>query len=444
MNLRISVLCVMLMILGCSQIHSQENKYSLVQAINDRDYKKIEEAIEVSKIEIDSPDLDGLTLLIYAVFNKDKYLINYLIEKGANPNYYVDGSIYHKEAPYPPFYSETVLDFAVRTRDKEFIKYLLSKGADINPKNEILSPLRKVSMHNDVEFLNFLKDQGAKVSPETGQNIVVASIITQNIELEADNQICLDVLLFWQANGVDISRDLLDLSCWDGIDVAYRREIRKTVRDFKRQKIKSCDGQMAQASEEINQEMGNRVNYLFLYYENNKTALSLLFAFSVVVIVWTLIKNLKASKKKKVSVSQTTNSVLLQEDESKSYDESELIKPLIVEQRGWEYDETIDIQINIQTIEDRINPIGLCNGHEKAVRQIIWYLRVLENYTDEDIKSVLGEDAVLIWYHSVLEKINVNFVRDVYKRSLFLLIDQYKKQYNAEETSLSENSTTLS
>lgn len=97
----------------------------------------------------------------------------------------------------------------------------------------------------------------------------------------------------------------------------------------------------------------------------------------------------------------------------------------IYDLRGWKDDNTIHISVEYLTIEDRINPIRLCNQHEKEVRRMMWYMRRLEEYPDDKIEQVLGGSGLLPRLNTLWKSINPSYVRSVYKRSLFLLVENY-------------------
>lgn len=98
----------------------------------------------------------------------------------------------------------------------------------------------------------------------------------------------------------------------------------------------------------------------------------------------------------------------------------------ISDKKGWVTDMTKDIPVELLTIEDMINPIRLCNEHEKAIRRMMWYMRRLENHTDEQIALVLGEEGLLPHLEALWQSITKTYVRDVYKRSLILMVENYK------------------
>lgn len=93
--------------------------------------------------------------------------------------------------------------------------------------------------------------------------------------------------------------------------------------------------------------------------------------------------------------------------------------------RGWEKDDTKSIVVEYLTIEDMINPIRLCNSHEKAVRRMMWYMRQLEEYPHEKVCLVLGEAGLCPHLKKLWSSINLTYVRIVYIRSLYLLVENY-------------------
>lgn len=103
-------------------------------------------------------------------------------------------------------------------------------------------------------------------------------------------------------------------------------------------------------------------------------------------------------------------------------------KTKITETKGWSVDSTTIIELQFLTIEDMINPILLCNEHEKSVRRMMWYMRCLENHTDEQIEQVLGNEGLLPHLESLWKSIKPTYIRAVYKRSLYLMVENYRER----------------
>ncbi|SHF92713.1 ankyrin repeat domain-containing protein [Dysgonomonas macrotermitis] len=93
--------------------------------------------------------------------------------------------------------------------------------------------------------------------------------------------------------------------------------------------------------------------------------------------------------------------------------------------RGWTVDDTIGLKVEYLTIEDMINPIRLQNEHEKAIRRMMWYMRRLEQYTDEAVAGTLGEAGLFPHLELLWASVDVYMIREVYKRSLYLMAENY-------------------
>jgi ankyrin repeat protein len=102
-------------------------------------------------VNIDETIFDELTLLMICISDKNKALLDYLLEKGANVNYKTST---YKIAP---------LANAIMINDIYYIKALIDKGVDVNMpmgRNDI-SPLQfAVKEKNHIEIIKLLLDSG--------------------------------------------------------------------------------------------------------------------------------------------------------------------------------------------------------------------------------------------------------------------------------------------
>lgn len=132
---------------------------------------------------------------------------------------------------------------------------------------------------------------------------------------------------------------------------------------------------------------------------------------------------------------QTTNNQTAQQQQN--HIDTIVVEPIVPsipknkrelnQQRGWTKDNTLSIKVDLLTIEDRINHLPICNGHEKSIRRMMWYLRLLEEYPADKIKVTLGKDGLLPYLEKLWSFINIQFVRKVYMYSFFLLLEEYAK-----------------
>lgn len=108
--------------------------------------------------------------------------------------------------------------------------------------------------------------------------------------------------------------------------------------------------------------------------------------------------------------------------------DADLGKNALKKLRGWSFDQTVSIAVTVRTIEDRINTIQLCNDHEKTIRRMMWYLRMLEEYSYPQIKKSLGENGLLPHLVKLWNSIDLRLIRSIYLRSFYLLVQQYAKR----------------
>ncbi len=93
--------------------------------------------------------------------------------------------------------------------------------------------------------------------------------------------------------------------------------------------------------------------------------------------------------------------------------------------KGWTIDDTEHLDVNLLTIEDVIYPVMLKNEHEKAVKDLIAYIRRMKKYSDIDIVNSLGEGGLSSYLEKFFVKLKIDAVRSVFIRSLYLLIEDY-------------------
>jgi ankyrin repeat protein len=93
----------------------------------------------------------GYTGLMYAIENKDKELVKYLLENGADVNYQEE------------YWGYTPLMLACREGITEIVKILIEKGADVNIKDkEGWTALTYALKNKNERIVELLKSYGAK------------------------------------------------------------------------------------------------------------------------------------------------------------------------------------------------------------------------------------------------------------------------------------------
>lgn len=130
--------------------------------------------------------------------------------------------------------------------------------------------------------------------------------------------------------------------------------------------------------------------------------------------------NVSPAKPKSKAASQQKKSERKKKVDTKSH--------LLAINKGWTKDDTQKIKVNYRTIEDMINPIRMCNEHERAVREMIWMIRRLEKLTDEEIASRLPARGLSTPLNALWRKIEPKNVRAVYIRSLKVIVEEYSKR----------------
>lgn len=96
--------------------------------------------------------------------------------------------------------------------------------------------------------------------------------------------------------------------------------------------------------------------------------------------------------------------------------------------KGWITDDTEEMEINLLSIEDIINPIMLKNEHEKSIKELISYIRKLSNSSEDDSKKILGVNGLSGHLKIFFGKVNIEAVRVVYIKALYLLIEDYSRK----------------
>lgn len=96
--------------------------------------------------------------------------------------------------------------------------------------------------------------------------------------------------------------------------------------------------------------------------------------------------------------------------------------------KGWIADDTVNMEINILTIEDIINPIPLKNKSEKDTKSLISYIRKLKQQSETDISAIRHNEKVLIAVENYFKEVEQDSVRLVYRKALYLVLEDYSFQ----------------
>lgn len=163
-----------------------------------KDNKDLEKAVR---------SLSKVPLLCWAITNKEKGLINFFIEKGADINAKNDTewigtplhySIFHDEIEIARLLlihgadinatntlSETPLLSAISWGKVDFINLLLDSNADINAKNDRgISPIHYAASRSTFEIFNLLLNNGANLNAKTNDNQTLLHFASQSSDIK--------------------------------------------------------------------------------------------------------------------------------------------------------------------------------------------------------------------------------------------------------------------
>lgn len=467
-----------------------ENELYLLQAVKTGNYDNVKLGLNSSSPNI--TDEYGISILMYAIQKKRKLIIEELIEAGANPNYRIKIKSKSNDDRSPVrmlmLQHQSVLDFAVNTQDTTIVRQILKAGAKINPKDEILNPLMQASKNLDHSMLIYLKGQGAKVSKKTARDIAALTITSSAGLLNQTPKGCKEVIRFWDNYGVDISEENLLKSPFatsgsnqrsiknfitiydewidsniskdeektihsaayaDYIDSEYEaktkekarkdslfeeslRSITDTNKDWRKQLDEQEEKENTARMTLVYLVVGISIVLLFIYGKYgslNKATWDTIFRKLFRV---QLQPNQNQNKRNRNNTANPPKPQKKAKTQRKSAQKPQpavsVSKTKTTDAKGWSVDSTTIIELQFLTIEDMINPIQLCNEHEKSVRRMMWYMRCLENHTDEQIEQVLGSEGLLPHLESLWKSIKPTYIRAVYKRSLYLMVENYRER----------------
>jgi len=212
-------------------------------------------------IDINSKDKEGKTLLVYAIEEEDKFIVNYLLENHAsiqlinqNIKYLRKLTKIKKENK-----KELLENFEFRMKNKfNIIKILLEYGLDIDAKDEKGKTLLLYAIEDENELIvNYLLENHASIQP-INENIKYLKELTKNNK-ENEKEL-LKTFEFRMKNKLNIIKLLLKY----GLDINAEDEERKTL--------------LLYVIDEVNES-------LFYYLLKNKTSLESLQAINIKVLL---------------------------------------------------------------------------------------------------------------------------------------------------------------
>ncbi|SHF92680.1 Ankyrin repeat-containing protein [Dysgonomonas macrotermitis] len=452
----------------------------LLSAVRQNNYTQVTNYL-LQRVSPDITDYYGQSLLMLAIRDKSKRVAQLLASKGANVNYRIkqEGKYGDTEANeiMAGLQGRTVLDIAIESGDTTLVDILVRKGVSLNPENEAESPLYVASQNLDPVMLHYLSRHGAKATSRTARSIL-ATVAQATYTEGMYREVLFRVVDFWVDQGVEISVSNLSVASpfrariidgqnsidWDIDEMvdfveSYRKreirkfkeednEIRKGERDqiadaersvrillnanqVKLQKRKELDVEKRNEEREQTAAKSKRYNDILTI-----AVVVIVLMFGVVIIiylkygslglrVWISVFRRLFGKQAKPIATTSVSTTIQSENKLAEKHTRHNTALSAAEIRGWKKDNTVNITLEYLTIEDMINPIRLCNEHEKAVRKMMWYIRRLEQYPDESVAQTLGSKGLLPHLKLLWKKTDQSMVRNVYKRSLYLMVENY-------------------
>jgi ankyrin repeat protein len=128
-----------------------ENRTKLAKACLYDDYKQVVYLVETEKVDVNGKADDGKTPLMYAIYNKNMEISQYLLDNGADKNITDDKG-------------NSALNYAI-TLSPNIAMHLIVNGADIHIKNVCdESAIHFASMQGDLVIIQMLYERGADLN----------------------------------------------------------------------------------------------------------------------------------------------------------------------------------------------------------------------------------------------------------------------------------------
>lgn len=391
--------------------------------------------------------LKGLSPLDYAVMVKNPNIVNLLLEAGATLKTKKDDM-------------QNILYTATKVGDIKMIRFLLDKGAKASDKTIQAAILHHILVNNydiygvsnakNYELLDFWEHKGVDLSHETLSESRAMDRSSQRRKLKA----YMDGYEDWKIERIPEERQAVVVSDMQSVDLVDVSSYEETDQLFLEaaERAKLRDDELSAEYLKSQEEFrGKIINFIVAVVITAVVAWSASHS-TVIQKYWNQVKSWLNSLAYRIQnhkywtqIKPWLNLIISQPPNNQPQNPPQArpvrqpsrqpaskarakapqkpSKPII--DKGWEKDNTLNIAVEFLTIEDMINPLRLRNEHEKAIRKMIWYMRRLELHRDDQIAQVLGNAGLLPHLKKLWNEIDPSMVRDVYKRSLYLIVENY-------------------
>lgn len=450
-----------------AQKSEKEKRDFLIEAVKKGNYDNVKLAIDGYGASVNTIDDNGESVLMLAIQERSKLSISYLIQKGASVKYRAsknrideapnNSKQYLKQARE----TKSVLKSAIKSGSSSILDDILSYSTDIDFLPFVEHPSVEASISLQPKMLEVIANhhEGLQLSPKDVWNAlayVVSELESDSLSFE-DRKIFgfFEILSYWEKmHHIKIDKDKILASKFTD-NPKYTADLIDMYNGYieGRSSTDATDGinpisipNPGSSNRSVNeyfdtQNVGER-SY------NNKIEIAIVIILSVSAIfylkygsfnksawikffkdLW-YIGRVKPAKVNSVpatpSPRKQTNKQSEPSNDKDQERKTQNSKSLTLkEKRGWDTDLTKDLIVCGLTIEDKINPILLCNEHEKEIRRMMWYIRLLEEYSDEQIAQTLGQSGLLPHLEKLWQTIDRRFVRKVYIKSFVILVEIY-------------------
>ena len=164
--------CLLLAIQGCTILNEgidlSDHADEMVIATHRGDIKEVERLLHEEEADVNARDMgNGMTVLMWAVYQGHADVAKLLINKGADINAKLDGG-------------KTVLMFAAHRGRPSIGKLLIEKGADVNAKSKYGSTaLITAAANGHLDVVELLIEKGADVNVNAGNGATALKLAQQ-------------------------------------------------------------------------------------------------------------------------------------------------------------------------------------------------------------------------------------------------------------------------